>query len=518
MRLARLMTALVPAAVTGLQGQGPEVTGLHYRAQEVQPGGIFVAIRGHAADGHDYIDDARQRGAVAVVTEKPVAGAGVVVTVGDTRRALAELAAAFYGHPSEQLTVIAVTGTNGKTTTTYLVEGILTQAGLPTGVIGTINYRHSGRSHPSPVTTPESLDLQRILAEMRAAGVSHVVLEASSHAIELQRIHACWLDVGVFTNLSQDHLDFHGCMPAYWAAKKRLFTHFLRSGPKAGRAVAVVNTDNDHGRTLAEEVAHRIIRTGTRADCSVRGELFACDHRGLRAAVRIGDRHIAIHSQLVGRHNIENLLCAAGVGAALGIAPQVIGAGIEAVRCVPGRLERVESRSGRWVYVDYAHTPDALEHALSALRALTAGRVICVFGCGGDRDRTKRPVMGAIAARLSDLAIVTSDNPRTEDPVSILAQIVPGMQAQGVPQVDGDDIAVLAARKSFVAEPDRRKAIALGLRAAQPGDTVLIAGKGHEPYQIIGRQVIHFDDREEAASVLKKLEEGNEGRSDGSEG
>jgi len=507
MRLARFIAALTPIAVTGLRGQGPEVTALHYRSQDVRPGGVFVAIRGRIADGHDFIDEAWQRGAVAVVTEKPVTGGGVVVTVPDTRQALADLAATFYGRPSEQLTVIAVTGTNGKTTTTYLVEGILRQAGLPSGVIGTINYRHSGVSHPSPVTTPESLDLQKIMAEMRAAGVSHVVLEASSHAIDLQRIHACWIDVGVFTNLSQDHLDFHGSMAAYWATKKRLFTQLLPSGPKAGRAVAVVNADSVHGREIADLLAVRVIRTGTRPECRVRAERIVCDLQGIRASIAFGEQHVDIRSPLVGRHNVENLLCAAGVGSALGIHPQVIRAGLEAVRCVPGRLERVDSRSGRWVYVDYSHTPDALENALSTLRALTAGRIICVFGCGGDRDRTKRPVMGAIAARLSDLAIVTSDNPRTEDPVAILDQIVPGILAQGVPETDARSIEALAGRKGFMTEPDRRKAIARGIRAACPGDIVLIAGKGHEPYQIIGHQVIPFDDREEAANVLETLED-----------
>jgi UDP-N-acetylmuramyl-tripeptide synthetase len=342
---------------------------------------------------------------------------------------------------------------------------------------------------------------------MLAAGVSHVVLEASSHAIDLQRIHACSIDVGVFTNLSQDHLDFHGSMPAYWAAKKRLFTHFLASGPKAGRAVAVVNTDSAHGRELAEQAGIRVIRAGTGTDCSVRGENWSCDLQGIRGSIGLGGRRIDIRSRLVGRHNIENLLCAAGVGAALGIDPQVIGAGLEAVGHVPGRLERVESRSGRWVYVDYSHTPDALENALGALRALTAGRIICVFGCGGDRDRTKRPIMGSIAARLSDLAVVTSDNPRTEDPVAILDQIVPGIRAQGVAQTDARAIDSSAGGKSFVVEPDRRKAIGLGIRAARPGDAVLIAGKGHEPYQIIGHQAIHFDDREEAAAVLDTLKD-----------
>jgi UDP-N-acetylmuramyl-tripeptide synthetase len=461
---------------------------------------------GRAADGHDFIDEALERGAAAVVVEKSLAREGVFITVPDTRRALAELAAAFHGRPSERMTVVAITGTNGKTTTTYLMEAILAQAGRRAGVIGTINYRYAGTSHANPVTTPESLDLQAILADMRAAGVSHVVLEASSHAIDLQRIHACWIDVGVFTNLSQDHLDYHGSMPAYWAAKKRLFTHYLESGPKAGRAVAVVNADNAHGRELAQQLTCRVIRTGTGADCSVRGERWVCDLQGLRGSIVLAGVRIAIHSRLVGRHNIENLLCAAGAGMALGIAPPTIRAGLEAVTCVPGRLERVESRSGRWVYVDYSHTPDALENALSALQALATGRIICIFGCGGDRDRSKRPIMGSIAAQRSDLIIATSDNPRTEDPAAILCQIVPGIQSQGVPEAAAGNLGALAGRKAFVVESDRRKAIELGIRAARPGDTVLIAGKGHETYQVVGQQAVHFDDREEAARVLAAME------------
>jgi UDP-N-acetylmuramyl-tripeptide synthetase len=506
MRLASLIAALKPVTVSGLRGEGPEVAALHYRSQDVRPGGVFVAMRGRAADGHDFIDEALVRGAAAVVVEKPMAREGVFITVPDTRRALAELAAAFHGRPSEQMKLIAVTGTNGKTTTTYLIEGILAQAGRRTGVIGTINYRYAGVSHANPVTTPESLDLQGILADMRAAGVSHVVLEASSHAIDLQRIHACWIDVGVFTNLSQDHLDYHGSMPAYWATKKRLFTDCLPSGPKAGRAVAVVNADNAHGRELAQQLTYRVIRTGTGSDCNVRGEEWACDLQGLRGSIDLAGQRIDVRSRLVGRHNIENLLCAAGVGTALGIAPAAIRVGLEAVACVPGRLERVESHGARWVYVDYSHTPDALENALSALQALTAGRIICIFGCGGDRDRTKRPIMGAIAARRSHLTIATSDNPRTEDPAAILHQIVPGIRSQGVQEVDPLDIGALAERKAFVVEPDRRKAIDLGIRAARPGDAVLIAGKGHETYQIIGRKAVHFDDREEAARVLAALE------------
>jgi UDP-N-acetylmuramyl-tripeptide synthetase len=506
MRLARLLANLKPAAVSGFEGEGPEVGSLHYRSQEVRPGGVFVAMKGLAADGHDFIDDALDRGAVAVVAHKPVARRTTVIAVPDTRRALAELAAAFYGHPSEQMTVVAVTGTNGKTTTTYLIESILGRAGIRAGVIGTINTRFGGASFANPVTTPESLDLQRILADMRAAGVTHVVIEASSHAIDLARIHCCWMDAAVFTNLSQDHLDYHGDMQAYWAAKKRLFTEYLPSGPKAERAVAVINADSPHGRELAAQLARRVVRVGTAVGCSVRGEGMTCSLRGIRGRIDVDGHPVEVSSPLVGRHNVENMLCAAGAATALGMAPEAIAAGIASLAFVPGRLERVHGRGGRFVYVDYSHTPDALENALTALRALSSGRIVCVFGCGGDRDRTKRPIMGAIAARLSDLAVVTSDNPRSEDPRAIIEEILPGVRAQGLAEVDPEKLAAVPAGKAFAAEPDRRRAIEAGIRAAQPGDMVLIAGKGHETYQVIGNRTIHFDDREEAARVLAELE------------
>jgi UDP-N-acetylmuramyl-tripeptide synthetase len=511
MRLARLIADLQPTAVTGLVGEGPEVQSIHYRSREVAPGGVFVAMQGLTADGHDFVDEALGRGAVAVVAEKPITRNTAVIAVPSGRRALAELAAAFYGRPSEHMTVAAVTGTNGKTTTTYLVESILSQAGVRAGVIGTINYRYGGKTFANAVTTPESLDLQRILADMRAAGVTHVVLEASSHAIDLSRIHCCWMDAAVFTNLSQDHLDYHGTMQAYWETKKRLFTEHLTAGPKAGRAVAVINTDSPHGRELAGLLPSRVVAVGTGEGCEVRGEHLSCNLQGIRGVLALGRTRIEFSSRLVGRHNYENILCAAGAGAALGLPPEAIRSGIGDLACVPGRLERVVSRSGRFVYVDYSHTPDALANALAALRELASGRIICVFGCGGDRDRTKRPIMGAIAARLSDLAVVTSDNPRTEDPRGIIEQILPGVREQGFIPVEAEKLGSAPAGKVFTAEPDRRRAIEAGIRAARPGDTVLIAGKGHETYQVIGRSTIHFDDREEAQQVLDQLEtEGKE--------
>ncbi len=506
MRLARLLSHTRLTAVSGVAGEGPEVQSLHYRAQEVQPGGVFVAIKGMKADGADFVDTALDRGAVAVVAERPIARPTAVVVVPNARLALAELSAAYYDQPSAKMTIVAVTGTNGKTTTTYLIESILAQTGIRAGVIGTINYRYDGRSFPNPVTTPESLDLQRMLGEMRLAGVTHVVLEASSHAIELARIHHCWLDVAVFTNLSQDHLDFHGDMPSYGCAKKRLFTTYLPAGPKSGRATAVINVENAFGRELAGQLPGRVVRVGSEEGCEVRGTDIRCGFEGIHGRRAIGRRSIEFGSPLVGRYNLENILCAAGAAAALGMSPEAITAGIAALACVPGRLERVVSRNARPVYVDYSHTPDALANALAALRELAPGRLICIFGCGGDRDRSKRPRMGAIAARGSDVVVVTSDNPRSEDPQSIIEEILPGLRSQGLTQVHPAQLPALAGGKAFAAEPDRRRAIEAGIRAARPGDMVLIAGKGHETYQVLGHRTIHFDDREEAATVLEQLE------------
>ncbi|MEJ5359458.1 MAG: UDP-N-acetylmuramoyl-L-alanyl-D-glutamate--2,6-diaminopimelate ligase [Desulfobacterales bacterium] len=508
MRLSPLIARLAPLAVSGLSGEGPEIGSLHCRAQETLPGGLFVAVRGTATDGHRFIPEALARGAAAVVAEEALSLPVPLVRVADARRALAELAAAFYGDPARELTLVAVTGTNGKTTTSYLLESILRGAGCEVGVIGTVNIRWTGKILESPVTTPESLDLQRTLRLMREDGVTHVVLEASSHAIELARIHACPLDVAVFTNLSQDHLDFHGDMARYGAAKRRLFSEYLARGPKAERALAVINTDHAFGRRLADTLP-RVLRVGTGADCDVRGELLGCDLAGLRGRIRFPDGEIAIASRLVGRHNFENILCAAGAARALNLPHPAVAAGVAALACVPGRLEEVAPGDPRRVFVDYAHTPDALEHALATLSGLKGGgRLLCVFGCGGDRDRAKRPLMGEIAGRLSDFAILTSDNPRSEPPEAILEEIAPGLAAAGALEVNPADVDAAELPRGFVREPDRRCAIALAVRLARPGDIVLIAGKGHEPYQIVGGERRRFDDREEAAAALAAPEGG----------
>jgi UDP-N-acetylmuramyl-tripeptide synthetase len=507
-KLSDLVKAIKPLSV----GHGgadtdvdPRIASVHYRSQDVKPGGLFVAIAGHTADGHDFIEDAIERGAAAIVSQKQIGCQIPHVRVADSRRALADIAACFYGNPSEHLTVIGITGTNGKTTTAYLVESILQQAGLAVGVIGTINYRYAGDAFDNPITTPESLDLQRILSDMRRRGVSHVVMEASSHAINLQRIRRCWFDVAVFINLSQDHLDFHGDIRSYWLSKQRLFTDYLVEGPKRARAVAVINCNNASGKELSQKLTVPVLTTGRGPDETVSVHNAVCGPGSIGGELETPGGKFAFKSRLVGEHNLENILCAAGVGAALDIANADVKSGIEAVSAIPGRLEFIENKIGRFVYVDYAHTPDALENVIMALKAVMQAKMICVFGCGGDRDKEKRPLMGEIAARLCDLAVITSDNPRTEDPMVIIDHIIAGAQKASGRRYQTADLSNGYKEKGYVVEADRKQAIRLGIAVSKPGDTVLIAGKGHETYQLIGSTTIDFDDRDEARKALRAI-------------
>ena len=495
-----------------------DIGSIHYRAQEVRPGGLFVAVEGGSADGHDFIGQALERGAAAVIVQKDIDRylrnnnlpdsekmAPVAVRVPNTRIALADLAARFYNNPSEHMTLIGITGTNGKTTVAYLIEQILLQAGHQVGVIGTINYRYSGKIFDNPMTTPEALDLQRIMMEMHREGVTHVVMEASSHAMDLYRIKNCWFDVAVFTNLSQDHLDFHGDMQSYWNSKKKLFTDYLITGPKKDTAVAVINCDDPRGRELADILSIPVIKTGAVSGREIQAENFQCTMNGTAGKVAAPEGSFDFKTPLVGTHNVENILSAAGIGTALKIAPLTIQAGIEKLDAIPGRLERIADTSGRFIYVDYAHTPDALENAASALKKIAPARIICVFGCGGDRDKEKRPLMGEIAGGLCDLSIVTSDNPRTEDPMAIIKQILPGTRKKGGIEYSTRELEAGFESKGFAVEPDRRRAIELGIAVSRSGDAVLIAGKGHETYQIIGKETIAFNDREEARKALRAV-------------
>ena len=504
MKLGSLLHSVSVKRIAGSEDR--DISSIHYYSAGVTPGSLFVAIQGHQSDGHDYIEDAVQRGAVAVVTERKWSGppSVSVVEVENARFALAALSSAFYGDPSRELVVVGITGTNGKTTTAYLVESILKAADCNVGVIGTINYRFAGRTFSNPVTTPESLDLMRILRQMADTGVTHVVVEVSSHALALDRVASCKFDIGVFTNLSRDHLDYHGDMETYWQCKRKLCLDCLQSGSKRPVAAAVINCDDLRGKKLASEVPVRCLKIGFSDGCQVRARNIRTGIEGTSGLVQCPEGDFEFNSYLIGRHNVYNILAATGVANALGLSVSAIAQGIKNLKGVPGRLERVCNRAGFSVFVDYAHTPDALEKVLTAVKELTSGRLITIFGCGGDRDRDKRPMMGAVAGRLSDFCILTSDNPRSEPPGSILADIIPGIAGVRNRRFEPRELVKGFDAPGYAVEEDRRRAIALGIRAARPGDTVIIAGKGHETHQIIGSQTIPFDDRVEARECVSR--------------
>ncbi|NTU71767.1 MAG: UDP-N-acetylmuramoyl-L-alanyl-D-glutamate--2,6-diaminopimelate ligase [Coriobacteriia bacterium] len=474
------MSLLEGTGAIALGAADVAVSGVAYRSDRVSSGDLFVCVRGFSHDGHHFAADAVSRGAVALVVERELTGIGVPqFVVVDSREALARIAARFEGDPSASMAVIGITGTNGKTTTTYLVDAIMREAGHTTGVIGTVETRIGDRTLDASHTTPESRDLQHLLAEMRDEGVSAVAMEVSSHAIDLHRIDAVRFAVAAFTNLTQDHLDYHQTIEAYASVKRRLFTDFEV-------CTAVINIDDEYCRGLAAQLPEAVT-VGRDSAALVRAEderLFAGG-----AAFELVTPHGRAHIELplAGAYNVSNALVAAACALSAGVDFQTVVRGLEAAPQVPGRLERVDCGQPFSVVVDYAHTPDSLEKALAAVRQVTEGKVIAVFGCGGDRDPAKRPLMGAAVARGADTAVVTSDNPRSEDPVGIILQVEDGMR--------GGEF-------DYVVEVDRRKAIRRALALAGPGDAVLIAGKGHEDYQIFADRTIHFDDREVAREEL----------------
>lgn len=492
-RLAELLKVLPEKTVTG--PDDIPVAGITYDSRRVEPGYVFVAIRGLRYDGHSFIPEAVSRGAACVVGERAAQIEGATyVRVPSSRLALGLLATAFYGHPSHSLTLVGVTGTNGKTTTTHLIRALLEHAGHPTGLIGTVHNIIGGRELPVERTTPEASDLQKLLAAMREAGMTHAVMEVSSHALTLHRVAGCAFDFGVFTNLTQDHLDFHASMEDYAEAKARLFARLGRSEvlpSKPGPKAAIINADDPWGRFMAERSRVPVVTYGIReaADVTARDITVAAEGVGFRLVSGRGE--VPIRLSLTGRFNVYNALAAAATGLAAGLNPEQVAEGLASVPAVPGRLERIDRGQPFAVLVDYAHTPDGLENVLSTVREFARGRVISVFGCGGDRDRGKRPLMGAISARLADYTILTSDNPRSEDPERIIDDI-----ERGVRQVEG---------AAYERVTDRASAIRRALEMARPGDAVVIAGKGHETYQIFADRTIHFDDREVAAAVLAEL-------------
>jgi len=499
--LHQLLTGLKDAQVMG--DDGLLVPGLAYHSQQVVPGGVFVALKGAKTQGHRFLDQALARGARVVVTEEnfePPSGV-TWVRVSQARLALAQISAAFYGHPSRDLVLVGITGTNGKTTTSFLLEAILRAARHRVGVVGTVNYRVEDRIWPAPVTTPESLDLQRLLAEMRALGVSHTILEVSSHALEQHRVDASSFSAGVFTNLSQDHLDYHHDLDCYFRAKARLFLEVLVNGT-GRRALAVINLDDPRGYQLHEQVAAPRLSYGHHLESTVRPLFHRFQRTGLEAVLITPIGKVPITSRLVGPYNLANIMAAATTALGLGIDPEAVTAGVAGLAGVPGRLERLGPPDGPSVFVDYAHTPDALAQVLAALNTLNFERIITVFGCGGDRDRTKRPLMGQAAARGSRLLVVTSDNPRTEDPLAIISDIEAGLEVMKFPRLS--PAAARQGEQGYLVVPDRREAIRLAVELAHRPDAVLVAGKGHEDYQIWGEQKIHFDDREEALAALQE--------------
>jgi len=486
--LLRELHELVPG-ISLAGDQETQVLGITYDSRQVKAGDLFVALRGEKTDGALYLREAISRGAVALASDHPLAPDGMlpVLQVEDARRFLAEASRAIFGDPAAHLKLVAITGTNGKTTTSCLVDAIFRRAGLKSCLSGTLGMKIGDRPFPSAHTTPEASDLTAFLKHALDSSCTHGALEVSSHALVLKRVFGTRFTVGIFSNLTPEHLDFHGDMESYYQAKRLLFT------PGGGNSLdaSVVNIDDPYGQRLAAEAAGTVLSYGF----NDKAELRALDSRtridgtDLRLATPRGELIFASH--LVGLPNVYNMMAAAGAAFSLGIEPRFIREGIESLTGVAGRLEKVRNGRGYNVIVDYAHTPDALQKLLETVRHLTSGRLLTVFGCGGDRDRQKRPVMGAIAVRLSDYAIATSDNPRSEDPARILAEIEPGLAQGPAP---------------YRLLPDRREAIRAALALARPGDVVIIAGKGHEDYQIIGSRVLPFDDRVIAQDLIQELQ------------
>jgi UDP-N-acetylmuramoyl-L-alanyl-D-glutamate--2,6-diaminopimelate ligase len=458
-------------------------------SRKVQPGALFFALHGAKADGNTFIQDAVQRGAVAIASEEQSPGklpAGVVwIQVREARKALAITAANFLGHPANALQLVAVTGTNGKTTTTSVVDAIVKASGAKTGLFGTIAYHTPLGDYPAPNTTPESVDLQGFFAEIRDAGGKYAVLEASSHSLAMDRLWGCHFQAAVFTNLTREHMDFHKTFDDYFAAKRRLF-----EGTGAGvPEVAVLNTDDEFGKRLSG-LAKKTVTYGLESDADLTTKKFQLAFDGLTFTAQTPNGKVRVVSRLVGRINVYNLLAAIGAVQALGFSNEVIEKGILELESVSGRFQRIDLGQPFLVIVDYAHTDDALENLIRTARELNPkGRIITLFGCGGEKDRTKRPVMGEVTGRLSDLTILSSDNPRSEDPLKIISDIIVGLQKTG---------------GKYLIEPDREKAIGMAMDEARSGDIVLLAGKGHENYQILADRTFEFDDREMARRALRE--------------
>jgi UDP-N-acetylmuramoyl-L-alanyl-D-glutamate--2,6-diaminopimelate ligase len=495
--------AALLADVDVVEWTGPRdvaVRGVVCDSRRVRPGDVFFALAGAADDGRRFVGDALAAGASAVVGEDVQASPDVpVVRVRRARHALALCAARASGEPSRRLALVGITGTNGKTTTTHLLESIWHAAAARPGVIGTVEYRWQGVRRPAPHTTPDAPTLNGLLADMVGAGTTHVAMEVSSHALAQARVDGLHFDAVALTNVTRDHLDYHRDFDDYVAAKRRLFTEVLAASAKRS-PVAVVNVDGAEGAAIAAAAAGRVVRVRRTGAADVTATDVVTMLAGSRGWLRLGGERVPFELPLVGDPHVENALLAAGIAWALGLSPDVIASGLARATPPPGRVEQIGG-AGFTVVVDYAHSPDAIERLLASLRPMTRGRLITVFGCGGDRDRGKRPLMGRAAGTLSDLVVVTSDNPRTEDPERIIADVESGVRTSGL-----DPLATVEnGARGYVVEADRRAAIRLAIARARPGDVVVVAGKGHEDYQIVGTTKRHFDDREEVRAALGAL-------------
>jgi UDP-N-acetylmuramoyl-L-alanyl-D-glutamate--2,6-diaminopimelate ligase len=478
-----------------------EITNLAYDSRKVMNQALFVAIRGHRANGHRFIDQAIIKGARAVVVEEewPISSSVTQIKVENSRKALSGLSACFFGYPASRLHLIGITGTSGKTTTSYLVESILRSAGFSAGVLGTVSCRFASRVIPAPVTTPESLEMQTLLAEMVREKITHVVLEVSSHALDQGRLGEMVFDQAVFTNLSQDHLDYHQDMEEYFQAKTKLFHQHLKGN---GQGLSIINQDDSYGQRLWQLCPEPKKYFGTGGKSSYFPLEIHSSLKGVKARIQTPRGEYVLTSPLIGQYNIYNILAAWAVGEGFLLEGEIIQKGIESLTLVPGRMEPVPNKEGLTILVDYSHKPGALRLALSSLRGYGQGRILTVFGCGGERDKGKRPLMGRIAGELSHLTVITSDNPRSEDPLVIMKAIEQGLKEQGVPFLNPEKLKEIPDSPGYTMISDRKEAITLAVRLACHGDTILIAGKGHETYQILGSTIIDFDDREEVRKAL----------------
>ncbi|MBI4889498.1 MAG: UDP-N-acetylmuramoyl-L-alanyl-D-glutamate--2,6-diaminopimelate ligase [Acidobacteria bacterium] len=486
MKLADLIEGVPPGYLLRPEWGALDIEDLEYDSRKVKPGDGFFAFSGARTDGRQFAQEALLRGAVAVFSENeaPAGFEGPWIRVEHARRTMAAMSRRLYGAPDASLAVTGVTGTNGKTTTVFALDSMLRHAGRTTGMVGTILYRVAGKELPAVNTTPDSLDLMRLMDTVRKAGGTHFSFEASSHALALERVSGISFAAAVFTNLTRDHLDFHGTMEEYFEAKQRLFDGAGGPPPR----VAVINADDEWGRKLRTHPGTERLSYGLRNGAALRATEISAGFDGIRFTIEHAGGRQRIESRLCGLINVYNLTAAFGAGLAVGLSAEEAAAGVAAGEAVPGRFERIDEGQPFLVAVDYAHTDDALKNTISVARALKPKRVITLFGCGGDRDRAKRPLMGQAAAELSDYVVVTSDNPRSEDPLAIINDALVGVRRTETPHT---------------VEPDREKAIRKALAEAAPGDVVLLAGKGHETYQVLRDKTIAFDDRAVARQILR---------------